>query len=128
MDISLNFSPSTLQYLSGAFTTLLGATAVHFLTMYREYVKEKKRRKAIRILLANVILSFANRRNDGLPWSNVLWDKHQFDIAMYFPEEVFRFSNLIANNNEPDTPQLIYRTASQESALKLAKQLLKQEE
>lgn len=127
MDISLNLSPSTLQYLSGAFTTLLGAVAVHFLTMYREHAKEKKRRKAIRILFANVILSFANQRNDGLPWSNVLWNKRQFDIAMYFPEEVFRFSCLIADN-KPDALRLTYRTASQESALELAKKLLKQEE
>ena len=128
MDFSFNFEPSILQYFSGAATTLLGAVAVHFLTMWRENRKDEKRRQAIRVLFANIVFSFADHRNNGLQWSNALWEKRQFDIAMYFPVEVFNFSCLVDEDRLPNDIRFICRTPNQETALKLAKKLLQQKE
>ena len=119
-----NFDPSTLQYLSGATTTLLGAVVVHWLTIRRDKMKDKQHRKAIRMLFVSVIVNYANHRHDGLSWSNSFWNEHQFDIALYFPEEVFRFSAILENGNEPDSFRYHRFSTDQEEALKLANKLL----
>lgn len=127
MDITFNFEPAMLQYLSGALTTLLGAVAVHWLTVRRDSKKDEKHRRAIRMLFVSLIINYANHRNNGLSWSNSFWNEHQFDIALHFPEEAFKFAAILDIGNEPNDFRFNQLSNYQKSALKLASKLLQSE-
>lgn len=118
MDNLFNLEPSTVNYLMGAVTTLIGAAATHFFATWRAKKEEEKRAKAISVLFANIISSYANS-TDPLYWTNKLWEKHQIEIALYFPEETYKFANIL--NGTKDTFELTYASASQIEARQLSK-------
>lgn len=127
MDFTTFFSglnESTLQFIAGATTTLLGSFAAHYFTIWRAEREERKRKAALRKILNGIILSYANYKRYTGPWSNSLWDKHHFDIAMYFPDEVCEFYKIL---NTPDTPHISGLTANQIAAAKLASKLSQSE-
>ena len=118
MDNLFNLEPATVNYLMGAITTLIGAAANHIFTTWRANKEEEKRAKAISVLFAGIVNSYANC-NDPLCWCNKLWDKYQIEIALYFPEESYNFANII--NGTKSSFESTYASASQIEARQLSK-------
>ena len=80
------------------------------------------------MLFVSAIINYANHRQNGFSWSNSFWNEHQFDIALHFPEEAFKFAAILDVGNKPGDFRFKQLSIYQKSALKLANKLLQPEE
>lgn len=102
-------SELTQNYIIGSFTTLLGVIVTHLLLQYAKNKEDKALSVAVKALFITTLYSYKNYllSSNPLPWKNIFWENHQFEIAKYFPAEASHFSYLLCMNNNDRNTTLI---------------------
>lgn len=92
-----------MDVLINSLPALLAVIVTFLLTQYSNFAKQRKIKKAMRLIFYCSIQSFiafySNNSNPALSWHNTFWDKHYIDIAKLFPNEFLLFYELIEKAN-----------------------------